>query len=95
MCQENTMVRVIGSLREYEGKRHVLAYDLSAIMVSVFDLLCLINALGTRLNQEDLVYLIHFRSTTRSRTTFWRRSTYTYATRRALQSLELWPGVYR
>lgn len=31
MCQENTMVRVIGSLREYEGKRHVLAYDLSPI----------------------------------------------------------------
>ena len=30
-CRPNALVRVCGCLREYEGRRHVLVYDMTAI----------------------------------------------------------------
>lgn len=30
-CKDNTLVRICGCLREYEGKRHVLVYDMTPI----------------------------------------------------------------
>jgi hypothetical protein len=31
MCRENAFVRIVGQLREYEGRKHVLIYDIAPI----------------------------------------------------------------